>query len=416
MGLTTLRMPQLGESVTEGTVDRWLKKEGEFVRRDEPLVEVVTDKVNAEVPSPFEGRLVRIEVGEGQTVPVGTALAELDVGGSEQAEAAATAAPAVEQAPGVPGTVEAAEPPPPPPGQTDGRSRLSPAVRRLSEEHGVDLAQLRGSGAGGRVTREDVLAFVGARDAAPAAPGPTPAPRAGQPVAEPEDELVRVGAVRRQIAEHMVRSVQTAPHAWGMREVDMSALVAYREANKERFRERHGINLTYLPFVIQVVCDALRANPYLNSSWTDEGILLRGNLNIGVAVALPNALIVPVVKNADRLGLLDLARTLHDLSARARTRSLRPEDVRGGTFTVNNTGAIGSVQGMAIINQPQSAILSTESIIKRPVVREDEIVVRPIMYLTMSFDHRVVDGLQAGHFLSAVQEGLETWTPAKIKL
>ncbi len=416
MGLTTLRMPQLGESVTEGTVDRWLKKEGEFVRRDEPLVEVVTDKVNAEVPSPFEGRLVRIEVGEGQTVPVGTALAELDVGGSEQAEAAATAAPAVEQAPGVPGTVEAAEPPPPPPGQTDGRSRFSPAVRRLSEEHGVDLAQLRGSGAGGRVTREDVLAFVGARDAAPAAPGPTPAPRAGQPVADPEDELVRVGAVRRQIAEHMVRSVQTAPHAWGMREVDMSALVAYREANKERFRERHGINITYLPFVIQVVCDALRANPYLNSSWTDEGILLRGNLNIGVAVALPNALIVPVVKNADRLGLLDLARTLHDLSARARTRSLRPEDVRGGTFTVNNTGAIGSVQGMAIINQPQSAILSTESIIKRPVVREDEIVVRPIMYLTMSFDHRVVDGLQAGHFLSAVQEGLETWTPAKIKL
>jgi 2-oxoisovalerate dehydrogenase E2 component (dihydrolipoyl transacylase) len=416
MGLTTLRMPQLGESVTEGTVDRWLKKEGEFVRRDEPLVEVVTDKVNAEVPSPFEGRLVRIEVGEGQTVPVGTALAELDVGGSEQAEAAATAAPAVEQAPGVPGTVEAAEPPPPPPGQTDGRSRLSPAVRRLSEEHGVDLAQLRGSGAGGRVTREDVLAFVGARDAAPAAPGPTPAPRAGQPVAEPEDELVRVGAVRRQIAEHMVRSVYTAPHAWAMREVDMSALVPYREANKERFRERHGINLTYLPFVIQVVCDALRANPYLNSSWTDEGILLRGNLNIGVAVALPDALIVPVVKNADRLGLLDLARTLHDLSTRARTRSLRPEDVRGGTFTVNNTGAIGSVQGMAIINQPQSAILSTESIVKRPVVREDEIVIRPIMYLTMSFDHRVVDGLQAGHFLSSVQEGLETWTPAKIKL
>jgi 2-oxoisovalerate dehydrogenase E2 component (dihydrolipoyl transacylase) len=416
MGLTTLRMPQLGESVTEGTVDRWLKKEGEYVRRDEPLVEVVTDKVNAEVPSPFEGRLVRIEVGEGETVPVGTALAELDVGGSEQAEAAATAAPAVEQSSGVPGAVEAAEPPPPPTGQTDGRSRLSPAVRRLSEEHGVDLAQLRGSGAGGRVTREDVLAFVGARDAAPPAAGPTPAPRAGQPVADPEDELVRVGAVRRQIADHMVRSVQTAPHAWGMREVDMSALVAYREANKERFRERHGINLTYLPFVIQVVCDALRANPYLNSSWTDEGILLRGNLNIGVAVALPDALIVPVVKNADRLGLLDLARALHDLSTRARSRSLRPEDVRGGTFTVNNTGAIGSVQGMAIINQPQSAILSTEAIVKRPVVRDDEIVIRPIMYLTMSFDHRVVDGLQAGHFLSAVQEGLETWTPAKIKL
>jgi 2-oxoisovalerate dehydrogenase E2 component (dihydrolipoyl transacylase) len=222
--------------------------------------------------------------------------------------------------------------------------------------------------------------------------------------------------VRRQIAEHMVRSVHTAPHAWGMREVDMSALVAYRESNKDQFRERHGINLTYLPFVIQVVCDALRANPYLNASWTDEGILLRGNLNIGVAVALPDTLIVPVVKNADRLGLLDLARAIHDLSMRARTRSLRPDDVRGGTFTLNNTGAIGSIQGMAIINQPQAAILSTEAIVKRPVVREDQVVIRPIMYLTMSFDHRVVDGLQAGKFLSAVQEGLEGWTPASIRI
>jgi 2-oxoisovalerate dehydrogenase E2 component (dihydrolipoyl transacylase) len=278
------------------------------------------------------------------------------------------------------------------------------------------------------VTREDVLSFVAsreqqAREAAPAAePPPQPSPPApvrtppAQVAAEPEDELVQVGAVRRQIAEHMVRSVHTAPHAWGMREVDMSALVAYREANKDQFRERHGINLTYMPFVIQVLCDALRANPYLNATWTDEGILLRGNLNIGVAVALPDALIVPVVKHADRLGLLDLARAIHDLSMRARTRSLKPEDVRGGTFTLNNTGAIGSIQGMAIINQPQAAILSTEAIVKRPVVLEDQVVIRPIMYLTMSFDHRVVDGLQAGKFMSAMQEGLEGWTPAKIKI
>jgi 2-oxoisovalerate dehydrogenase E2 component (dihydrolipoyl transacylase) len=414
MSLTKLKMPQLGESVTEGTVDRWLKKEGDLVRRDEPLVEVVTDKVIAEVPSPFEGRLVRIEVGEGQTVPVGTALAEMDVEGAERAEAAEAAAPAVDQAGGTPGSVEAAAQAP----VTDGRSRLSPAVRRLAEEHGVDLSTLGGSGLGGRVTREDVLAFVASRqpvtaDAAPPPPTPAAAP---QVAAEPGDQLVHVGAVRRQIAEHMVRSVHTAPHAWGMREVDMSALVAYREANKDQFRERHGINLTYLPFVIQVVCDALRANPYLNASWTDEGILLRGSLNIGVAVALPDTLIVPVLKNADRLGLLDLARAIHDLSMRARTKSLRPEDVRGGTFTLNNTGAIGSIQGMAIINQPQAAILSTEAIVKRPVVRDDRVVIRPIMYLTMSFDHRVVDGLQAGKFLSAVQEGLEGWTPAKIKI
>jgi pyruvate/2-oxoglutarate dehydrogenase complex dihydrolipoamide acyltransferase (E2) component len=235
-------------------------------------------------------------------------------------------------------------------------------------------------------------------------------------VAEPEDELVPVGAVRRQIAEHMVRSVRTSPHAWGMREVDMSALVAYREANKEQFRERHGINLTYLPFVIQIVCDALRANPYLNASWTEEGILLRGNLNIGVAVALPDALIVPVVKNADRLGLTDLARAINDLSMRARTKSLKPEDVRGGTFTVNNTGAIGSIQGISIINQPQAAILNTEAIVKRAVVRDDQIAIRPIMYLTMSFDHRIVDGLMAGNFLTAVKDGLENWTPARIKI
>jgi 2-oxoisovalerate dehydrogenase E2 component (dihydrolipoyl transacylase) len=421
MSLTKLKMPQLGESVTEGTVDRWLKKEGDFVRRDEPLVEVVTDKVNAEVPSPFEGRLVRIEVGEGQTVPVGTALAELDVEGAERAEAAEAAAPAVDQAQGTPGAAEASAERAAAPAQatvTDGRSRLSPAVRRLAEEHGVDISTLGGSGLGGRVTREDVLAFVASRPppaAEPAPPASAPAP-VPQVAAEPEDQLVKVGAVRRQIAEHMVRSIHTAPHAWGMREVDMSALVAYREANKDQFRERHGINLTYLPFVIQVVCDALRANPYLNASWTDEGILLRGNLNIGVAVALPDTLIVPVVKNADRLGLLDLARAIHDLSMRARTRSLRPEDVRGGTFTLNNTGAIGSIQGMAIINQPQAAILSTEAIVKRPVVRGDQVVIRPIMYLTMSFDHRVVDGLQAGKFLSAVQEGLEGWTPAKIRI
>jgi 2-oxoisovalerate dehydrogenase E2 component (dihydrolipoyl transacylase) len=421
MSLTKLKMPQLGESVTEGTVDRWLKKEGDFVRRDEPLVEVVTDKVNAEVPSPFEGKLVRIEVGEGQTVPVGTALAELDVEGPGRTEAAEAAAPAVDQVEGTPGAVEAAAETTPAAPVTDGRSRLSPAVRRLAEEHSLDLSQLSGSGLGGRVTREDVLAFVASQqqpaaapqEAAPPQPARAPAPHVA---AEPEDQLVHVGAARRQIAEHMVRSVHTAPHAWGMREVDMSALVAYREAGKDQFRERHGINLTYMPFVIQVVCDALRANPYLNATWTDEGILLRGNLNIGVAVALPDALIVPVVKHADRLGLLDLARAIHDLSTRARTKSLKPEDVRGGTFTLNNTGAIGSIQGMAIINQPQAAILSTEAIVKRPVVREDQVVIRPIMYLTMSFDHRVVDGLQAGKFLSAVQEGLEGWTPAKIKI
>ena len=196
----------------------------------------------------------------------------------------------------------------------------------------------------------------------------------------------------------------------------MSNLVAYREANKDDFARRHGLPLSYLPFVIQVVCESLKANPYLNASWRDDGIVLKRYYNIGVAVALPDALIVPVVRNADGLGLLDLARAIHDLSTRARTKSLRPEDVRGGTFTVNNTGAIGSIQGMAIINQPQAAILSTEKIVKRPVVVDDAVAIRPIMYLTTSSDHRVVDGLQAGRFPDAVQEGLESWTPARIGL
>ena len=205
-------------------------------------------------------------------------------------------------------------------------------------------------------------------------------------------------------------------HAWGMREVDMTALVRYREANRDDFRARHGIGLSYLPFVVQVLCDALRKHPYLNSSWTDEGILLRGPINLGVAVALPDALLVPVIRDADRLGLVDIARALHDLSNRARSRTLRPEDVRDGTFTLNNTGAIGSVLGMSIINHPQAAILSTEAIVRRPVVVGDTVEVRDVMYLALSFDHRVIDGLQAGQFMDEVEHGLERWTPAAIRL
>lgn len=379
-------MPQLGESVTEGTVERWLKQEGDFVRRDEPLVEVVTDKVNAEVPSPLEGRLVRIEVGEGTTVPIGTALARFEVEGLES-EPPTAALPESEAADVVPSAL------------------LAPVAAERRP--------------GGRVTRDDVFQYQSSR-AAPPAPAAAPAaalvPDSDVAAELGRVELVQVGAVRRQMAEHMVRSKRTSPHAWGMREVDMSNLVAYREAQKKDFDRRHSITLTYLPFVIQIVCDALKANPYLNSSWTKEGILLKGYYNIGIAVALPGALIVPVIHAADRLGLVDLTRAVNDLSMRARTKSLRPEDVRDGTFTINNTGAIGSILGMAIINQPQAAILSTEKIVKRAVVIDDAVVIRPIMYLTMSFDHRVVDGLQAGRFMDAVQQGLESWTPASIRI
>jgi 2-oxoisovalerate dehydrogenase E2 component (dihydrolipoyl transacylase) len=368
MARTTLKMPQLGESVTEGTVERWLKAEGEMVRRDEPIVEVVTDKVNAEIPSPFEGRLVRINVAEGQTVAIGAALAELEVEGA----ATAAAEPASPKEP-----VSATKPAARATTKTSGE-KMSPAVRR--EAHFARQAAATGVGAGAR------------------------------------EELVKVSAVRRQIAEHMVRSVSTSPHAWSLREVDVTRLVEYREAHRDNFQARHGFPLSYVPFFIQIVCAALVDNPYLNSTWTDEGIVLKHYVNMGIAVALPDTLIVPVIKDADQKGFDDLANALNDLATRARAKSLRPEDVQGGTFTLNNTGALGSVAGQSIINQPQAAILSTEAIKKRAVVVNDVVVIRPMMNLTMSFDHRIIDGLAASRFLNDVQQGIEEWSPAAIRL
>jgi len=398
MALTTLKMPQLGESVTEGTVDRWLKQEGDMVRRDEPIVEVVTDKVNAEIPSPFEGRLVRIEVQAGQTVPIGAALAELEVEG-------ATPAPP----PPKPAEPRAEQPrATAPPAPAADHARVSPAVRKLVQDHNLDLSQITGSGPGGRVSREDVQAYLASKPA----PAPVAAPRAG----ERGDELVRISVVRRQIAEHMVRSVSTSPHAWSLREVDVTKLQAYREASKDEFSQRHGFPLSYVPFFVQIVSDALLKNPYLNSTWTDDGIVLHHFVNMGIAVALPDALIVPVIKDADLMGFTDLAHAINDIANRARNKQLKPEDVRGGTFTLNNTGALGSVAGQSIINQPQAAILSTESIRKRPVVVNDEIVIRPIMNLTMSFDHRIVDGLAASRFINDVSKAIEDWSPASLKL
>ncbi|TMF69702.1 MAG: 2-oxo acid dehydrogenase subunit E2 [Chloroflexi bacterium] len=400
MVLTTLKMPQLGESVTEGTVDRWLKREGELVRRDEPIVEVVTDKVNAEIPSPVEGRLVRIKVAPGETVPIGAALAELEVEGAS-VDAEEKAEPEAEAA-----TQPRAEPRP----EQTGAGRLSPGIRKLIEENGLDISQIKGTGQDGRVRREDVMSYMAGHRALAPSPATTRMP------SDRGDEVVRISAVRRQIAEHMVRSVSTSPHAWSLREVDVTRLLEYREAEKDRFRERHGFPLSYVPFFVQIVCVALLRNPYLNSSWTDEGIVLKHYVNMGIAVALPDTLIVPVVKDADLMGFFDLAHAINDLATRARNKSLRPEDVRDGTFTLNNTGALGSVAGQSIINQPQAAILSTESIRRRPVVVGDTIGIRPIMNLTMSFDHRIIDGLAASRFLNDVQAGIEDWTPEKITL
>jgi 2-oxoisovalerate dehydrogenase E2 component (dihydrolipoyl transacylase) len=427
MGLAQIKMPQLGESVTEGTVDKWLKHEGDMVKRDEPLVEIVTDKVNAEIPSPFEGKLVKIAVTEGETVSVGAVLAQIEVkdaaGPAPQAPAKparetgaaqteVSSAPAGGPAPDVTAVAAAT-------GNGGGeRARLSPAVRKLAAEHGIDAGVLRGSGMGGRVTRDDVLAAVGGGQAAAAAPAATPQRAAPAPtqVDGTREELVKLSVMRRSIAEHMVRSLATSPHAWTLQEIDVTNLVRYREAEKENFKKRHGVALTYLPFVVQILCEVLKQYPWLNSTWATDGVILKRYINLGIAVSIPDGLIVPVLKDADQRGFTDLVSTLNDLIERARNKQLKPEDVQAGTFTLNNTGATGSVASQPIINQPQAAILTTESIVKRPVVINDAIAVRQMMNMCLSFDHRIIDGMMAGQFLGTMKKRLEEWTPGSIRL
>jgi 2-oxoisovalerate dehydrogenase E2 component (dihydrolipoyl transacylase) len=418
MGLAQIKMPQLGESVTEGTVDKWLKNEGDFVKRDEPLVEVITDKVNAEIPSPFEGKLVKITAAQGETVLVGAVIAQIEVAGAPAIAAAQAPAKKLPAATSV--SEAAAEAPgpatqPAPAGGGNGNARLSPAVRKLAAEHGIDPTTLRGSGMGGRVTRDDVLAAVGGASAPAPAAAPAPA-RPQTPRDGTREELVKLSVMRKSIAEHMVRSLATSPHAWTMQEVDVTNLVRYRETEKEGFRARHGVPLTYIPFVVQIVCEAIKQYPWLNSTWSDEGIILKRYINMGIAVSIPDGLIVPVLKDADQRGFTDLVRSLNDLIERARNKQLKPDDVQGGTFTLNNTGATGSVASQPIINQPQAAILTTESIVRRPVVIGDGIAVRQMMNMAMSFDHRIIDGMMAGQFLGFIKKRLEEWTASSIKL
>jgi 2-oxoisovalerate dehydrogenase E2 component (dihydrolipoyl transacylase) len=300
-------------------------------------------------------------------------------------------------------------------------------VRKLAAEHGIDAAGLRGSGMGGRVTRDDVLAAVGTGEPAASAPAATAAAPAQAPTtasARPaparvdaaREELVKLSVMRRSIAEHMVRSLATSPHAWTLQEVDVTNLVRYRDAEKDSFKARHGAALTYLPFVVQIVCEAIKEYPWLNSTWTDEGVVLKRYINMGVAVSIPDGLIVPVLKDADKFGFTDLVGGLNDLIERARNKHLKPEDVQGGTFTLNNTGSTGSVASQPIINQPQAAILTTESIVKRPVIIADAIAVRHMMNMCLSFDHRIIDGMMAGQFLGAIKKRLEEWTPGSIRL
>ena len=487
---TEVVMPQMGVSVSEGTITKWLKQPGEPVTRDEPLLEISTDKVDTELPSPAEGVLTEIVVPEGATVEVGTVLARIGPPGSAPAESPSEApaeapvdgasAPAEAQAP-EPAPVEqpaaeaapAAEPAPTPaqaPAPAapaaggNGRSFVSPVVARIASEHGVDPSTVQGTGAGGRVTKKDILAFIESGQQAPpptpepaaepqpelaapapapqpaaaapteappapppaAAPTPAPAPAAAKapapPAAAPElqpgEQLEPMTAMRRGVMEHMRRSVDTAAHVTSAIEVDFARVVALRQKLKPEFAKQ-GVNLTYLGFIARAAVDTLKDYPYVNGEIRGQSILTRPNVHLGIAVALDEGkgLIVPVIRNAGDLNLLGTARGIQDLAERARTKKLLPDDVQGGTFTITNPGSFGTFHGTPIINQPQSAILGTYALVKRPWVVQDElgndvIAIRPIMNLTLTYDHRLVDGAYAGMYLRDLRERLESWDEA----
>ena len=421
-----IELPQVGESVVEGTIGKWLKQPGDRVERYDPLVEVITDKVTMEVPSPVAGQLTRIIAPEGQTVPMGAPIAEVDDGSnppppaqpSTQSAAAAPPPPtpasylitdARPVGPTGGSAVEAqaqedaaaTDPDPPPPAAAPPH-RLSPAVRRLAREHNIDVSRIAGTGLGGRITRNDILQHLESA-AAPEAPAPTPTPTA----AGADEERIPLTPVRRLIADAMTRSAAQIPHAWSMVEADITPLAAFRQRERDTFRQREGVNLTYLPFALKAVAAALKQHPTLNAAWGDDCIILKRRISLGIAVAAPAGLIVPVIHDADRLSIAGLAHAVAALTDRARAGSLRLDDVQGGTFTVNNTGALGSILGGPIINHPQAAIITTEAARQRPVIINNAIAIRWMMNLCLSFDHRINDGAEAGAFLQSVRNRLE---------
>ena len=461
-------MPQMGVSVSEGTITRWLKQEGEQVEADEPLLEISTDKVDTEVPSPASGTLTQILVQEGQTVDVGTKLGQ--IGGSATAEAPAASAPEPEAAaPAEPATAEAAaeaeaaspaetpaptapEPSAAPPAAAqqpsgNGKAFVSPVVARIASEHGVDPSQVPGTGSGGRVTKKDILAYVesgGAQQQAPAtepaaapepaqaeAPAPAPPapakeqappakPPAAAPVAAgetlPGETVEPMTAMRRGIAEHMRRSVDTAAHVTSAIEVDFTKIVAARAALKKEFQANYSVNPTYLVYVAFAAVKTLADYPYINGEMRGDSIVTRNFVNLGIAVELAEGkgLIVPVLRNAETLNMLGIAKGIAEIADKARNKRLVPDDVQGGTFTITNPGGYGTFHGTPVINQPQSSILGTYALVKRPWVVTDEngndaIAIRPLMNITLTYDHRLVDGAYAGRFLRDLRERLEGW-------
>ena len=406
-----IELPHVGESVTEAIIGQWLKQVGDTVQKYDPLVEVVTDKVAMEVPSPATGTLSSILVQEGDTVPMGAVIAEMAVEGVEPVEATkstpeiSAAASAVIDRTGVflkdvaPVGPTGSGGPMPVSSAEDERRSYSPAVLRLAQAHDIDLSAITGTGIGGRVTRKNVQSHIDGR-------GQGTAPQA-PPSATDDEERIPLAPVRRMIAENMARSASTIPEAWMLVEVDVSSLTQLREEQVARFQQREGAKLTLLPFVIKAVAESLAENRMVNATWGGDSIVLKRKINIGVAIAAPQGLVVPVIHDTDTMDVTELARAVNDLAIRAHDGRLRVEDVQGGTFTINNTGALGSVAGKAIINHPQVAILNTEAAVKRPVVIDGAVAIRSIMNLCITFDHRVLDGAEAGAFLAGVKQRLE---------
>ena len=420
-------MPQMGESIFEGTITKWLKKPGDRVERDEPLFEISTDKVDAEIPAPQSGVLKEIKVGEGQTVPIQTVVAVIDAAGAAAGAAAPSAAAPKAAAPRAPAKAEAPAPAPPAPAFAPVRPagekvRSSPLVRRLAKEHNIDLATAPGTGAGGRISKKDILAIVERGGARPSgAPGAPSAPGAvAHAVLEnavPREkiyfgryEVQPMSVMRQRIAEHMVISKRVSPHVYSVEEVDMTRIVALREKSKGEFESRYGTKLTFMPFFVRACVEALRAFPTVNASADGTNIVLHKQINMGFAVALEWGLIVPVIKGAEEKNFLGLQRAINDMAERARTKKLKPEEVQEGTFAITNPGVFGGLMGLPVINQPNVAILGLGAIQKRPVVIDDAIAIRSMVYVTMSYDHRVVDGAVSHQFLAKLKHMLENWS------
>ena len=410
MAIEKITMPQLGESVTEGTISKWLVSVGDHVNKYDPLAEVMTDKVNAEVPSSFSGTIKELIAGEDDTLPVGEVICLIEVEGTVPQKEQKTSDKTVEES-----ASKTAD-------SQSNKSRYSPAVMRLSQEHNINLDTVTGTGAGGRITRKDILAVIEKGGAAgvketpastvqPEAPVAAAAPKTQQPapvMSAAGDQEIPVTGVRKAIAANMLRSKHEIPHAWTMVEVDVTNLVSYRDALKTEFKQKEGFNLTYFAFFVKAVAQALKEFPQMNSMWAGDRIVQKKDINVSIAVATDDALFVPVIKQADEKTIKGIAREITELAQKVRTGSLKSEDMQGGTFTVNNTGSFGSVQSMGIINYPQAAILQVESIVKRPVIIDNMIAVRDMVNLCLSLDHRVLDGLVCGRFLARVKEILES--------